>query len=373
VLSSALDIFRVKQYFDAVTVARGLAAGTLEDAGFVAAVRRALLPLPFEDRGRRPTVSTPFPARDTAPLTPLGRSRVAIACTGGSGALASVVGVVRAFEERGIAPSAISACSGSGFFAFPLGTGMPADEVASFLLGLRPRDYLDLDVAALLAAVPRGARGFSGLLRGEAVERTFRELVGDLRLGELTIPVYAPVWEVDRNRVEYLGPDTHPDLPVARAVRMSVALAPFFQAVELGGSWWCDGGIVDIFPVRPLLDRARPDAVVAVNGFFPPEFAGEDVSGWEHRWLSILYAASQVRTAQMAALARENLARLRRSCAVVMTEPVPYETVRGVGFYRQFVDTGGWASFMRAGRAEGLRALESLAGASPGAGAGQAS
>ncbi len=363
-LEPLLDIFRLKQYFGAVTVARDLVAGAAEDVGFVFDVRRALLPLPWEDRGPRPAVRSPFPA-PVATAPPAALDRVAIACTGGSGALASVVGVARAFEERGLTPVAISACSGSGFFAFPLGAGIPAEEVASFLLSLRPRDYLDLDVPGLASMPLRAARGFTGLLRGDAVEERFRALLGDLRLRDLVIPVHAPIWEVDGNRVAYVGPATHPDLPVARAVRMSIALSPLFQAVALDGTWWCDGGIVDIFPVRPLLEQVRPEAVVAVNGFFPPEFAGEDARGWHERSLSLLYAGAQVRTVQMAELARENLARLRAQCRVEMTEPVPYAKVRGLGFYRQFLDTAEWPEFMRAGHLSGLRALDALATGSP--------
>ncbi len=368
-----IDIFRMRQYFNAVTVARDLAVGAVGDAGFLFDARRTLLPLPFEGRGPAAAPGSPFPPRAPAPAAAGLPRRVAIAATGGSGALASTVGVARAFEERGLTPSAISVCSGSALFGFPLGTGMPADEVASFVLGLRPRDYLDLDVRGLLAVPARAARGFSGLLRGEAVEAAYRGLLGDLRLGELPIPVYAPLWEVDHNRLVHIGPDTHPDLPVARAVRMSIALPLFISAVELGGSWWCDGGVVDIFPVRPLLDRARPDAVVAVNGFYPPDFAGEDQTGWHERSLSILYAAAQVRTSQQAALARENLARLRERCAVRMVEPVPYEKVRGAGFYRQFFDNSEWPGFMRAGREAGLAALDSLTGSAAPAPAGQAS
>ncbi len=33
----------------------------------------------------------------------------------------------------------------------------------------------------------------------------------------------------------------------------------------------------------------------------------------------------------------------------MMIEPVSYETVRRVGFYRQFLSTRDWAEFMRAG------------------------
>jgi hypothetical protein len=40
-----------------------------------------------------------------------------------------------------------------------------------------------------------------------------------------------------------------------------------------------------------------------------------------------------------------------------MIEPVPYEKVRGVGFYRQFLNPSEWPDFMRWGRAETRRAL----------------
>lgn len=365
-LGPLIDVFRLRQYFNAVTVARHLAAGALDDAGFLFDARRALLPLPFEGRGPREQPPAPFPPKQVRPLDGLAGRRIAIATTGGSGAMASLVGVARAFEERGLTPAAYSSCSGSALFCFPLGAGLTADVVATFLLGLRPRDYVDLDLRGLLALPARAARGFSGLLRGEAVEATYRELLGDLRLGEMPVPVYAPIWEVEHNRVIHIGPDTHPDLPVARAVRMAVALPLFVQAVPLDGSWWCDGGIVDIFPVKPLLERVRPDAVVGVNGFYPPGFVGEDETGWHERALSILYAAAQVRTAQQVELARENLARLREACAVRLVDPVPYEKVRGSGFYRQFIDNGEWAGFMRAGRMAGLQALGSLVRAAQG-------
>ncbi|HLN78696.1 MAG TPA: patatin-like phospholipase family protein [Nocardioidaceae bacterium] len=356
-----IDVFRLRQYFDAITVARELAAGVFDDAGFLFDVRRALLPLPFEGRGPARTTGSPFPPAQVRRLDGLEGRRVAIATTGGSGALASLVGVARAFEERGITPAAISACSGAALFAYPLGTGTSAHEVASFVLSLRSRDYIDLDVAGLAKLPLDAGRGFSGILKGEAVEAAYRNRFGDVRLGDLPIPVYAPLWEVDHNRVLHIGPETHPDLPLARAVRMSIALPLFFQAVQLDGSWCCDGGVVDIFPVKPILERVAPDAVVAVNGFYPPGFVGEDVTGWHDRSMSILSAASQVRTSQQAALARENLARLKRACAVELIEPVPYEKVQGAGFYRQFIDNSEWASFMHEGRLAGLEALAALA------------
>ncbi|MGZ6896297.1 MAG: patatin-like phospholipase family protein [Acidimicrobiia bacterium] len=359
-LDAVLDVFRVKQYFDVVTGARELVAGARHDVAFVRAVRRAVVRLPFERFRPVPCVVFPPLGPPHAPSTP--GNRIGIVATGGSGALASVVGVGRAFEDAGIRPSLISVCSGSALFGFPLAAGVPAEEVAEFTATLRPEDYVDPDWRRLVTLAPRVGRGFAGVLRGDRLEATYRRLLGDLRLQDLPIPCYAPIWNVEQNRVEYLGPRTHPELSVARAVRMAVALPLFFDPVPLDDGAWCDGGIVDIFPVRPVLEiESPPDAVIAVNGFYPPGFAGEDATGWADRLLSILHVASQVRTCQQIQLAREHLRRLEAVCEVAMIEPVPYATVQGVGFYREFLDASAWPTYMRAGRMHARAALRALA------------
>jgi len=319
-----------------------------------------MLPLPFD----RPRSVDPTPFAGTHPhhLRGLEDTRIGVAATGGSGALASVVGVVRAMEESGTRPAVLSLCSGSALFGFPLAAGVPAADVAAFSVSLRPQDYVDIDWRKVAAIVPTGGRGFAGLLRGERLEQTYRHLLGDLRLGDMPVPAYAPIWNIEENRVEFIGPRTHPDMPVARAVRMAVALPLFFDPVPLDGRSWCDGGIVDIFPVHPVLDLEPPcDVVVAVNGFYPPGFAGEDRSGWRQHRMSILDVAAQARTCQQAQLARENLARLRAATEVHMIEPVAYEVVMGTGFYRQFLTTEDWPIFMQAGRRATLEVLRHLA------------
>ncbi len=360
-LSTVLDVFRLRQYFDVLARGREVLAGIGDDWGFLNDARRALVRLPGEGGGgpARP----PFPPTDRLELPALEGRRVALMATGGSGALASVVGAARALEEAGVRPAVVTLCSGSALFGFPLAAGRPAAEVADFCLSLRPEDYVDVDWAALARLGPTGARGFAGIIRGERLEASYRRLLGDMRLGDLPIPAYAPIWNIEKNHTEYLGSRTFPDVTVARAVRMAVSLPLFIEPVELAGGHWSDGGIVDIFPVRPVLDiEPPPDVAVAVNGFYPPGFAGEDASGWEDRRASILYVASQVRTCQQVELARANLARLKERVEVVAIEPVPYSKVRGVGFYRQFLSTRDWAGFMLAGRSETRRALRSRYG-----------
>jgi len=107
-----------------------------------------------------------------------------------------------------------------------------------------------------------------------------------------------------------------------------------------------------VLDLEPTVDTA-----VAVNCFYPHEFGGEDITGWDDRPLSIVSAASQVRTCEQAELAREHLARLRRQARTLLVEPVPYGKVAGTGFYEQFLDTREWPEFMRAGREAMLTSL----------------
>ena len=354
VLDAALDVFRMRQYFDVIVRARDLATAIRKDATFLDTVRRGFLPLPFD---RRPASGHVFgPLRGAVP-PPL-PGRVGVVATGGSGALASLVGVAKALEDSGTEVSVYSVCSGSALFGFPLGAGMSPDEVAELTASMRPGDYIDAGWREIAALIPTLARGWCGILRGDKLEAFYRGHFGDLTLAQLRTPTYAPIWNVEHNRLDFVGPRTHPAMPVARAIRMAVSLPLFVQPTVLDGLSWCDGGIVDIFPVRPVLDiEPAVDTAVAVNCFYPHEFGGEDITGWDDRPLSIVSAASQVRTCQQAELAREHLARLRRQARTLLVEPVPYGKVAGTGFYEQFLDTREWPEFMRAGREAMLTSL----------------
>jgi NTE family protein len=360
-LGALIDIFRVNQYFQVINAARDAAARVRSDAEFVGAVRRAAVRLPFE---RRPAAHSPFPARRHPALEALEERRVGIVATGGSGALASLLGVLRAFEECRVEPSVLSFSSGAALFALPVAAGVPADEVAEFVLGTDPVDWCDVDWRGLAGVAPRAGRGWAGVMRGEAVEASFRHLLGDLRMGDLATPAYFPAWNVEHNRLEYVGPRTHPELTVARAVRMAISIPLLLDPVRWAGGNWCDGGIVDIFPVRPALDiEPAPEAVVAVNCFYPHEFEGEQLTGWRQRSWSIVEVASQVRSAQHVQLARENLRRLRAEVPVVeLIEPVAYSEVRGAGFYAEFLERDDWPRYMLAGRRTALAALGRVAG-----------
>jgi NTE family protein len=353
-LDAVLDIHRIRQYFNVIVGARAILAGVRKDMSFLDAVRRGIVPLPFD---HKPADGQVFGALSGAAPRPL-QGRVGVVASGGSGALASVIGVVKALEDSGTPVSVYSMCSGAALFGFPLGAGMPADEVAELVASVRPGDFLDVDWRELPGMMLTLGRGWNGLMRGDKLEAFYRAQFGDLTLGQMQVPTYCPIWNVEHNQLDFVGPKTYPDMPVARAVRMAVSMPLFMKPVVHERLSWCDGGIVDIFPVQPLLDiEPAVEIAVAVNCYYPHEFQGEDATGWDTRPFSIVSAASQVRTCQHVQLAREHLGRLRRETVTLLVEPVPYWKVAGTGFYQQFLDTREWPQFMRAGRAAMLESL----------------
>jgi NTE family protein len=233
--------------------------------------------------------------------------------------------------------------------------------MAAFWLGLRGRDYVDPGWLEAARAGLRRFRDFGGLLRGEAVERSFRRRLGSMPLGRTPVPLHAVAWNVDRNQVEYLGSRTTPRLSVARAVRTAISIPLFVEPVRIGRHLYGDGGVVSIFPVRPLVDLEKPlDLVLGINCYCPPHFLGEDIGDWRRGDWAILRASGQLRWAVYLELARENARLLGERLTLV--HPVPHEEVRGARFYESFLDRSRWPEFMRAGLRAARAALRRLAG-----------
>ncbi|MGA7688156.1 MAG: patatin-like phospholipase family protein [Jiangellales bacterium] len=358
-LNYLTDLARVGQYLRIPVYAEMAWRSVREDAQIVDQLRRGLLPLPTDGAAEDPAGVFPPPRRDATPLWT--NDRVAVVATGGSGALASIVGVVRALGEVGVSPSGFGLCSGSTLFGMPLAAGLSSDQVCEAMLALRPAEYLDPDWQRLARAPLTLGRGWAGLLRGEAVEEFVRSLIGDITLGELATPVWFPVWSIERNRLRYISSADDPDLSAARAARMAVALPLAFEPVEYQGESYLDGGIVEILPSRPFSHDDLCDRAVVVNGFYRPGFSADEDHRWRDVPFSLIRVSGQTRLMGHIDTARRSLADLERATDVHMLDPVPYGTVHGAGLYTQFVDRRGWARYMRNGYDEAWAVLDKVA------------
>jgi NTE family protein len=358
-----LDIYNVLTAPGRVREAALVAKAAL-DPRFVRHLRRTILPLPFVDRRPAPAdTSTLFAPMQSRPIGALAGQRVGLIAGGGSGGCVSLIGVRRAFEEAGIEPALISSCSGGTLWGALWAAGLSAQEMADFCLNWQLEDYLDIQWAKIPRFAASALKGFTGITKGEAIQRTFDERFGGMRISDLPIPLSSIVYDLDRGGVEYFDAATQPNLTIGELVRIAIALPLIMEAVRVDGHLYVDGGVVDILPGEPLLADGAIDHVVAINVMLPPQLQPTDLTGWEQRVGGILDAARQAEQGFHLELAR----RTRRTWdgQFTMIDAADHRLLRGPSFYDLFLDRSRWPALIQHGYAQATTALDALRDAAP--------
>ena len=351
-----LDLYNVLMGFGWARERAELVKATI-DPSFVLRARRALFPLPIVDRPKAVDgdVFAPFHRRRVSALE---GQRVALIAGGGAGACVSLVGVRRAFEEAGIEPALITACSGGTIWGSMWAAGMSAQEMAEFSLSWQLEDYLDVQWAKVPRYAASALKGFTGLAKGEAIERTFNERFGSLQVGDLDIPIASIVFDMDRGVADYFGSEATPTLTVGRLVRTAIALPVFIESVEVDGHLYVDGGIIELLPAEPILRDGGFDHVFAVNFMLPPQLEPEDITGWQESRMGVLQASRQAEQGVQLEFAH----RLRTALGTNLTviDAADHRLLRGPAFYDLFIDRSRWPALIREGYERTTRSLEGL-------------
>jgi len=351
----SLDPFNLKQQVSRLDDVRALGSRFVSNIDAARTARRALLPLPLVDRPQKAQTKI-FPPFKARPIPSLRNKRVGLLLSGGSGACVSAVGVARAMEEAGIEPQAISVCSGSALWGSMMASGLSAQEMVNQSLNWQPEDYLDIQWTRLPRFAMAAMRGFTGLAKGEAIEKLFDRQLWHMTLGESPIPIYSEVYNIDLNRLETFGSKLTPDLTIAELVRIAIALPLLVESVRVDGHLYADGGVVDVFPAEPLLEHERLDVVIGVNTILPRGFEGEDISGWTERTMGFMTASRQISYAGHLELARRSARRLGRK--LILIDPVDFTEVHGWRFYDLFIDRRKWPRLILQGYEHATRVLD---------------
>ncbi|MFT4035150.1 MAG: patatin-like phospholipase family protein [Patulibacter sp.] len=356
-----LDIYNVLLGLGRLREAGQVAKATL-DPTFMVRLGRTVLPVPFGERAPKPIdPHTLFPTFAPRPVAALDGQRIGLIAGGGSGGCVSLIGVKRAFEEAGLEPAVISSCSGGTLWGSMWAAGLSAEEMADFCLHWRIEDYLDIQWAKIPGFVASAFKGFVGLAKGDAVQQTFDARFGGRRIGDLDIPLSSIVYDMDRGGVEYFGPNTHPELTIGQLVRIAIALPLVIEAEEVDGHLYVDGGVIDLLPVKPLLDDGAIDHVVAVNVMLPPQLQPPDLTGWQHRLMGILDAARQAEQAFHVEMARRSLEPFGANVTII--DAADHRLLRGPSFFDLFLDRSRWPELIAHGYRQATAELDRLRGA----------
>ena len=104
-----------------------------------------------------------------------------------------------------------------------------------------------------------------GLIKGERIIGTLRELIGDTRIEELPLAFTAVATDLDRAREVWLS---RGDL--FEAIRASIAVPTVFRPHHLNGRRMVDGALLNPVPVTPLIG-VEADFLLAVSVDGPAE------------------------------------------------------------------------------------------------------
>jgi len=223
---------------------------------------------------------------------------------------------------------------------------------------LGARALLDPQWLRLPRFVLTALRGFSGVMKGEAVEHLFDDRFGSLAVGELPIPLATIVYNTDLGLIEYLGTHTTPEVPLGRVVRITVALPPFIEAVDVRGHLYVDGGVVELLPIQPVLDHGPFDHVFGLNFMLPERLAPDDITGWHRKPMGIVLASRELQQAYHVEFARR--AQRELGDALTIIDAADPRLCRGGWLMDLFIDRSRWPELIRTGYERTTTALQRL-------------
>ena len=181
--------------------------------------------------------------------------------SGGARGLAHI-GVIQWLQANGYHIESIAGCSMGALVGGIHAAGRLADY-RDWVCALRRADvlrFLDL------------AWSRSGLIKGDRIIDTLRELVGEHHIEHLPIAFTAVATDIERQREVWLSRG-----PLFDAIRASIAVPTVFMPHEYLGHKLVDGGLLNPVPIAPTF-RDLTDLTIAVNlngsddgGPWPPQ------------------------------------------------------------------------------------------------------
>lgn len=172
--------------------------------------------------------------------------RIGLALSGGGARGFAHVGVLRAFEERGIVPDVIAGTSAGSIVAALYADGYAPEHIIKLFGELNVRELVDV-------TLPRNS-----LLKFDKFVHFLENKFHAKRIEDLKIPTLITVTDFDHGKsVAFDSGD------LAIRVAASCAIPIVFAPVEIEGIHYVDGGVLCNLPATHLRDIC--DVVIGVN------------------------------------------------------------------------------------------------------------
>ena len=233
---------------------------------------------------------------------------IGLVLSGGGARGFSHIGVLRALEEMEIKVGAISGTSAGAIVGSLYASGVPLDEM---MLKIEKQSFL-------------GFNNFNfnspGFFNSNSLAQFMQQNLRCKYFEELNFPFYAIATDIENGVYEVFSTGE-----LHNKVAASAAVPLMFDPVEIDGKKYLDGGILNNFPVEPLVKTC--DIVI-----------GSNVSQWPEKhtkWTKMLIAQ---RSFQLAISG--NMESKKAHCHVVIDPPIGHFQAFSKSKTRELVQIG---------------------------------
>ncbi|PFX91634.1 patatin [Bacillus mycoides] len=180
------------------------------------------------------------------------------------------VGVLKVLEEKAILKNIerVGGTSAGAVIALIVALGYTHEEIKNTLEEMNLESFMDGNFGAIGDTV-RLLSNKHGFFKGEAFEKWLEEIIHkktqnkDITFNQFKeIPEYKDLYvqgtNLSTHRVETFSADNaeYGDMKIKDAIRISMSIPFFFEAVKRKDHYYVDGGVLSNYPVR-LFDRER--------------------------------------------------------------------------------------------------------------------
>ena len=174
----------------------------------------------------------------------------------------SYIGLLRYLEEsHSIANiKSISGCSAGSFFGCLIALGYTSKELETIAKSLNFKEYMNINAESLINFMRT-----KGLESGTYLINLIKKCIKDKTCDEnitfrqvkekYKIELQIGVTNLSKYKFELLNSINSPDIPIYKAIRASTALPFIFEPYVIGNDVYCDGGLVDNFPIDSIVSN----------------------------------------------------------------------------------------------------------------------
>jgi NTE family protein len=171
-----------------------------------------------------------------------------IVLSGGGARGIAHLGILKALEELGIKPAVISGTSSGAIAGAFYANGFGIDEILSIIKNGHFFNFSNLNIVK------------QGLFSMKGFDDIYKTYFKTNSFEDLKIPLYIAATDILKGEINYFS-----EGELSTALLASSCIPVLFHPIRYRGNYYVDGGILNNFPIEPLLNKCNKIIGINVN------------------------------------------------------------------------------------------------------------